>query len=132
MKAVAYRHSLPIDDPQSLIDLELTAPAPQGRDLRVRVHAVSVNPVDTKVRRNTAPPDGQPKVLGWDAAGIVDAIGPEVTLFTPGDRVMYAGDITRAGSNSELHLVDERIVGPMPATLGFAEAAALPLTAITA
>ncbi len=132
MKAVAYRHSLPIDDPQSLIDIELPEPAPQGRDLRVRVQAVSVNPVDTKVRRNSAPPPGQPKVLGWDAAGIVDAVGPEVTLFKAGDRVMYAGDITRAGSNSELHLVDERIVGPVPATLGFAEAAALPLTAITA
>ncbi|MFT3954305.1 MAG: zinc-binding alcohol dehydrogenase family protein [Piscinibacter sp.] len=132
MKAVAYHHSLPIDDPQSLIDLDLPDPVPQGRDLRVRVHAVSVNPVDTKVRRNSTPPAGQAKVLGWDAAGIVDAVGPEVTLFKPGDRVMYAGDITRPGSNSELHLVDERIVGPMPATLGFADAAALPLTAITA
>lgn len=132
MKAVAYRHCLPIDDPQSLLDLELPDPVPLGRDLRVRVHAVSVNPVDTKVRRGSAPPPGQARVLGWDAAGIVDAVGPEVTLFKPGDRVMYAGDITRPGSNSELQLVDERIVGPMPATLGFAEAAALPLTAITA
>lgn len=132
MKAVAYRHCLPIDDPQSLLDLELPDPVPLGRDLRVRVHAVSVNPVDTKVRRGSAPPSGQARVLGWDAAGIVDAVGPEVTLFKPGDRVMYAGDITRPGSNSELQLVDERIVGPMPATLGFAEAAALPLTAITA
>ncbi|MFT3663993.1 zinc-binding alcohol dehydrogenase family protein [Piscinibacter sp.] len=132
MKAVAYRRPLPIDDPQSLIDLDLPEPEPRGRDLRVRVHAVSVNPVDTKLRRNSAPPPGQARVLGWDAAGVVDAVGPEASLFKPGDRVMYAGDITRPGSNSELHLVDERIVGRMPAALDFAEAAALPLTAITA
>lgn len=97
----------------------------------MRVHAVSVNPVDTKVRANAAA-DGQPKVLGFDAAGVVEAVGAQVTLFKPGDRVMYAGDITRPGSNAELQAVDERIVGRMPASLGFAEAAALPLTAITA
>ena len=103
-----------------------------GRDLLVEVRAVSVNPVDTKVRAKSAPPAGGWKVLGWDAAGVVRAVGPEVTLFKPGDRVWYAGDISRQGTNSELHLVDERIVGRMPGSLDFAQAAALPLTALTA
>ncbi len=132
MKAVAYRQSLPIDAAESLIDVTLPEPSPGPRDLKVRVHAVSVNPVDTKVRVRAAPPAGEHKVLGWDAAGIVEAVGPQVTLFKPGDRVWYAGDITRAGSNAELQCVDERIVGRMPASLSFAQAAALPLTAITA
>ena len=132
MKAVAYRRSLPIEDAESLHDVTLPDPTPGPRDLLVRVRAVSVNPVDTKVRRNSAPPEGQWKVLGWDAAGIVEAVGADVTLFKPGDRVWYAGDLTRQGSNAELQAVDERIVGPMPESLGFAEAAALPLTAITA
>ncbi len=132
MKAVAYRRSLPIEDAESLQDTDLPDPVPDPRDLLVRVQAVSVNPVDTKVRRNAAPPDGEWKVLGWDAAGIVEAVGSDVTLFKPGDRVWYAGDLTRQGSNAELQAVDERIVGPMPRSLGFAEAAALPLTAITA
>jgi zinc-binding alcohol dehydrogenase family protein len=132
MKAVAYRQPLPIDHPESLLDLDLPDPVAEGRDLLVRVQAVSVNPVDTKVRRSSAPTDGQPKVLGWDAAGVVESVGPEVTWFQPGDRVWYAGDITRPGSNAELQRVDERIVGRMPASLGFAQAAALPLTAITA
>ena len=133
MKAVAYRQKLPVEHPDSLLDVELPdPPAPTGRDLRVRVHAVSVNPVDTKVRRGSAPPEGQAKVIGWDAAGIVESVGDAVTGFRPGDRVWYAGDITRPGSNAELQLVDERIVGRMPATLDFAQAAALPLTAITA
>ena len=132
MKAVAYRRSLPIEDAESLLDTTLPDPSPGVRDLLVRVRAVSVNPVDTKVRRNTAPPAGEWKVLGWDAAGTVEAVGPEVTLFRPGDRVWYAGDLTRQGSNAELQRVDERIVGPMPQSLGYAEAAALPLTAITA
>lgn len=132
MKAVAYRQSLPIDDPHSLLDLVLPDPsAPTGRDLLVRVQAVSVNPVDTKIRRNVDPA-GADKVLGWDAAGTVLAVGPEATLFKPGDAVFYAGAIDRAGSNAELQLVDERIVGRKPATLDFAQAAALPLTAITA
>jgi zinc-binding alcohol dehydrogenase family protein len=131
MKAVAYvEHGLPIDDPLALVDLELPAPAPGARDLLVEVRAVSVNPVDTKVRRGAAV--NGPRVLGWDAAGVVRAVGAQVTLFKPGDEVFYAGSITRAGSNSELHLVDERIVGRKPASLGFAEAAAMPLTAITA
>jgi zinc-binding alcohol dehydrogenase family protein len=132
MKAVAYRQSLPIDDPGSLLDVVLPdPPAPTGRDLLVRVGAVSVNPVDTKIRRNVDPA-GADKVLGWDAAGTVVAAGPEATLFKPGDAVYYAGAIDRPGSNAELQLVDERIVGRKPATLDAAQAAALPLTTITA
>src|SRR5882724_5309602 len=132
MKAVAYRQALPIDRAESLLDVTLPDPTPGACDLLVRVHAVSVNPVDTKLRRNAAPPDGQAKVLGWDAAGSVESVGPKVTLFKPGDRVYYAGDITRPGSNAELQAVDERIVGRMPQSLDFAHAAALPLTTITA
>ena len=132
MKAVAYYQSLPITDPAALQDIELPAPQPGPRDLLVQVHAISVNPVDTKVRHNVQPEAGAAKVLGWDVAGVVKAVGSEVSLFQPGDRVYYAGSIARAGGNSELHVVDERIVGHMPKTLGFAEAAALPLTAITA
>lgn len=132
MKAVVYRQSLPIDDANSLIDVNLPdPPAPIGRDLLVRVQAVSVNPVDTKIRRNVDPA-GAHKVLGWDAAGIVVAAGPEASLFKAGDAVYYAGAIDRPGSNAELQLVDERIVGRKPATLDFAQAAALPLTTITA
>ncbi|MGN6528289.1 MAG: zinc-binding alcohol dehydrogenase family protein [Burkholderiaceae bacterium] len=132
MKAVGYHHNLPIDDPRALEDLELPAPQPGPRDLLVRVKAVSVNPVDTKVRRNTAPPAGQAKVLGWDAVGIVEAVGPQAQGFAVGDRVWYAGSITRPGANSELHAVDARIVSKAPASLADAQAAALPLTAITA
>ena len=132
MKAVAYYQSLPIDHVDALQDVELPAPTPGPRDLLVEVKAISVNPVDTKIRRNVAPEDGAAKVLGWDASGIVKAVGSDVSLFQPGDRVYYAGAINRAGANSELHVVDERIVGRMPAKLAFAEAAALPLTAITA
>ena len=132
MKAIAYYHSLPITDPNALQDIELPAPVAGPRDLLVEVKAVSVNPVDTKVRQNVQPEGGAAKVLGWDVAGVVSAVGSEVTLFKAGDRVYYAGSIARAGGNSELHVVDERIVGHMPKSLGFAEAAALPLTAITA
>ncbi len=132
MKAVAYYHSLPADHADALLDVELPTPTPGPRDLLVEVKAISVNPVDTKIRRNVAPSDGDAKVLGWDASGIVKAVGSEVSLFQPGDRVYYAGAINRAGANSELHVVDERIVGHMPNSLPFAEAAALPLTAITA
>lgn len=131
MRAVAYTQSLPIDAERALQDVTLPDPQPAGRDLLVRVRAVSVNPVDTKVRKRTDP-GGAPKVLGWDAAGVVEAAGPDCSLFRPGDPVFYAGDISRAGANSELHLVDERIVGPKPQSLSFAEAAALPLTSITA
>lgn len=132
MKAVAYRKSLPIDHADSLIDIELPAPQAQGRDLLVEVKAISVNPVDVKIRANAAPAEGEAKVIGWDAAGVVKAVGPDVTLFKPGDEVWYAGDLTRPGTNSELHLVDERIVGHKPKNIDFAQAAALPLTAITA
>ena len=133
MKAVALTHYLPIADPQSLFDIELPSPAaPTGHDLLVRVKAISVNPVDAKVRAPKATVEATPKILGWDAAGVVEAVGAAVTLFKPGDEVFYAGDITRPGSNAQLQLVDERIVAHKPRTLDFAEAAALPLTSITA
>ncbi len=132
MKAVGYRESLPIDEAASLIDVDLPEPTPTGRDLLVRVHAVSVNPVDTKLRRGSKPKPGEVKVLGWDAAGVVEAVGPEATLFRPGDAVWYAGSVVRPGCNCELHRVDERIVGRKPASLDFAHAAAMPLTTITA
>ncbi len=132
MKAVAYRTSLPIDHADALLDITLPQPRAEGRDLLVEVMAVSVNPVDIKIRKNRAPAPDAPQVLGWDAAGVVRAVGPDATLFQPGDRVWYAGAIDRAGTNSEFHLVDERIVGHMPASLDFGAAAALPLTAITA
>lgn len=132
MKAVALTQYLPISDPSSLIDVDLPEPTPGPRDLRVRVQAVSVNPVDTKVRAPRRTVEVHPRVLGWDAAGVVEAVGEEVRLFAPGDAVYYAGDIRRPGSNQALHLVDERIAGRKPTSLSFAEAAALPLTAITA
>ncbi len=131
MKAIAYtQHGLPITDPAALVDIHLPLPTPGPRDLRVQVRAISVNPVDTKVRRNVAV--SEPRVIGWDAVGTVDAVGSEVSLFRPGDAVYYAGDINRPGSNAEYQLVDERIVGRKPASLDDAAAAALPLTAITA
>ncbi|MBC3207258.1 zinc-binding alcohol dehydrogenase family protein [Pseudomonas sp. SWRI111] len=132
MKAIAYYASLPISDTSALQDIELPEPVAGPRDLLVEVKAISVNPVDTKVRQNVAPENGAAKVLGWDVAGVVKAVGSDVTLFKAGDKVFYAGSIARAGGNSELHVVDERIVGHMPKSLGFADAAALPLTAITA
>ncbi|MCC4244334.1 zinc-binding alcohol dehydrogenase family protein [Stappia indica] len=132
MKAVGFTRYLPIDDPQSLIDLDLPKPAPQGRDILVAVRAVAVNPVDTKVRSPKDQVEDAPRVIGYDASGVVEAVGPDVTLFRPGDEVYYAGDITRPGTNQEFHLVDERIVGRKPSSLSFAEAAALPLTTITA
>ena len=119
MKAIAHTFE----------EIELPSPVAKGRDLLVKIEAISVNPVDYKQRKASS---ATPRVLGWDAAGIVQAVGPEVTLFKPGDAVYYAGDVTRPGANSELHLVDERIVGRKPARLDFAQAAAIPLTAITA
>ncbi len=132
MKAVGYRKSLPITEEEALLDIELPVPVPGPRDLLVAVKAVSVKTVDTKVRVRAAPAAGETKVLGWDAAGVVERAGAAVTLFKPGDAVFYAGSIARPGTNAEYHLVDERIVGRKPASLSFAEAAALPLTAITA
>jgi NADPH:quinone reductase len=135
MKAVALTHYLPIDDPRSFLDVDLPKPEPLGHDILVSVKAVAVNPVDTKVlagRGKEGVVEDPPRVLGWDASGVVEAVGPAVTLFAAGDEVYYAGDITRSGSNAEYQVVDERIVGRKPKTLNFAEAAALPLTTITA
>ncbi|HEY4352541.1 MAG TPA: zinc-binding alcohol dehydrogenase family protein [Paraburkholderia sp.] len=132
MKAVGLYRYLPISNPEALIDLDIDKPAPAGRDLLVKVEAISVNPVDYKVRAPKDTVEKTPRVLGWDAAGTVAAVGPDVTLFKVGDPVFYAGSITRPGANSEFHLVDERIVGRKPASLDFTQAAALPLTAITA
>ncbi|MGR9055443.1 zinc-binding alcohol dehydrogenase family protein [Rhizobium leguminosarum] len=132
MRAVAYKTPQPISAETSLIDVELPMPEARGHDLLVEIKAVSVNPVDVKVRAHSAPPADELRVLGWDAAGIVKAIGTDVTLFSPGDEVFYSGVISRPGSNAEFHLVDERIVGTKPKSLDFAAAAALPLTSITA
>jgi zinc-binding alcohol dehydrogenase family protein len=132
MRAVGYQKSLPIEDEAALVDIELPTPEPKGRELLVEIRAVSVNPIDTKVRRRVGGDAGSWKVLGWDGAGVVRAAGQEATLFRAGDAVFYAGAIGRQGTNSEFHLVDERIVGQKPSSLDWAEAAALPLTAITA
>ena len=132
MKAVGFHQNHAIDHPDALQDVERPVTELRDHDLLVEVKAVSVNPVDTKIRRGGDVPKDAPRILGWDAAGVVRATGPAATRFKPGDRVWYAGDITRPGSNSELQAVDERIVGPMPTSLDFAEAASLPLTALTA
>ena len=132
MKAVGLYRYLPITDPESLVDVEIPKPRPQGNDLLVRVMAISVNPVDTKVRSPKENVEKEPKILGWDVAGIVEETGPDCSLFKKGDQVFYAGSITRQGANSEYHLVDERIVGRKPDSLSYAEAAALPLTSLTA
>lgn len=131
MKAVAYQKAGPITSPEALVDIELDTPVAEGHDLLVRVQAISVNPVDTKIRKNVSAESGW-KVLGWDAVGVVESIGDKVTQFKVGDIVWYAGALNRQGSNSELQLVDERIVGHKPKNLEVTEAAALPLTAITA
>ncbi len=136
MKAIGLYQPLPIENPDSLVGIEIPKPKPVGKDLLVRVKAVSVNPVDTKVRS----PDSlfssnatdEPRILGWDAAGIVEQVGDGVSLFQVGDEVYYSGSLTRAGCNSEYHLVDERIVGHKPKSLSFEAAAAMPLTTITA
>lgn len=132
MKAIALTHYLPSDHPHCFIEAELPDPTPGPQDLLVRLSATSVNPVDTKVRAPKEKVESNPRVLGWDAVGDVVAVGSEVTLFKAGDRVWYAGDISRPGSNSALQLVDERIAALAPKTLSDVEAAALPLTAITA
>lgn len=131
MRAVAYRESLPVENGNSLVDVELPVPQPGPHDLLVRIEAVAVNPVDYKVRRNSDP-GGRPKVLGWDAAGTVVAVGDQVELFAVGDEVYYAGAIDRPGTNAQYHVVEESIVGPKPAALSFTDAAALPLTSLTA
>lgn len=132
MKAIGFTRSLPITDAESLVDVEMAKPTTSGRDLLVKVTAVSVNPADTMQRMRV--PDGttEPQILGWDVAGVVESVGPQVTRFQPGDAVWYAGSIVRPGANSEYHLVDERLVGTKPDSLDFAQAAALPLTALTA
>jgi len=132
MKAIGLYHYLPIEDPQSLIDLEIETPVPGACQLLVRVKAIAVNPVDVKARAQKAQAETTPRILGWDVAGIVEAVGLDCTLFEPGDAVYYAGDWLHPGANSELHLVDEHIVGRKPKNLDFAQAAALPLTTITA
>ncbi|WP_075291583.1 zinc-binding alcohol dehydrogenase family protein [Pararhizobium arenae] len=132
MKAIGYASAGPIDRDDALLDIELPRPVAAGRDLLVEVKAISVNPVDTKIRKNVSPVEGEWKVLGWDAVGKVVEVGPDVTQFKPGDKVFYAGSLIRPGANSQFHLVDERIVGKKPKSLGNAEAAALPLTSITA
>ncbi len=132
MKAIGYYQSLPIANPESLQDLDIPAPRPEPHDLLVRVRAISVNPVDTKVRMRAAGENGQPKVLGYDAVGTVEALGAQVQGFAVGDRVYYAGSIVRPGANSELHVVDARIAAKAPTSLDDAQAAALPLTTITA
>jgi len=132
MRAIGYQESRSAEDPLALVDIALPDPSPGPGDLLVRVEAIAVNPVDTKVRRRDAPADGSWRVLGWDAAGTVEAVGAAVTGFAPGDRVWYAGALNRPGCNSELQLVDARLVACRPANLAVEAAAALPLTAITA
>ncbi|MDH0685776.1 zinc-binding alcohol dehydrogenase family protein [Achromobacter animicus] len=132
MKAIAYFKNLPADHADALQDITAPDPVPGDYDLLVDVHAISVNPVDVKIRANRKPQEGKPEIIGWDAAGVVRAVGARTSLFKPGDRVWYAGALTRPGANSERHIVDERIVGHMPKSLDFAQAAALPLTTITA
>ena len=132
MRAVGFNSPQPITAETSLVDIDLPMPEATGHNLLVEIKSVSVNPVDTKVRNSAAVEEGQYRVLGYDAAGIVKAVGADVTLFRPGDEVFYAGAVNRQGTDAEFHLVDERIVGRKPKNLGFEEAAALPLTAITA
>lgn len=132
MKAIGYKENLPISDEKSLQDIELPMPKASGRDILVEIKAISVNPVDYKIRQMMKNEDGSWKVIGWDAAGIVKAVGEDVTLFKVGDEVCYAGDLTRQGSNAAYQVVDERIVGHKPKRLSFSDAAALPLTTLTA
>ncbi|MEH8019566.1 zinc-binding alcohol dehydrogenase family protein [Rheinheimera muenzenbergensis] len=132
MRAIGYTASLPIDNPQALQDLTLPLPSLKPHDLLVKISAIAANPVDYKIRQNRPGRAEKPEILGWDAVGTVVATGDAVTLFQTGDQVFYAGALDRPGANSEFHAVDERLVGLKPNTLSAAEAAALPLTAITA
>ena len=131
MKAIVYGHSED-NHLRFFFNTELLVPEPEGHDLQVQIKAVSVNPVDCKIFKNVNPEKGKQKILGWDAAGVVSAVGESVSNYGVGDNVYFAGDLTRSGCNAEFQCVDERIVGKMPASLSFSEAAALPLTAITA
>jgi len=132
MKAIGYSEQGPVTAAGSVVEFNAPDPTPGPNDLLVEVRGVSVNPVDFKVRANRPAPEGDPKILGWDATGVVKAVGADVTRFKVGDEVMYAGEFTRDGCNAELQCVDERLVGRKPSKLDFAEAAALPLTSITA
>ena len=132
MRAVVYEKPQDISSDTALIDIDRPVPEAKGFDMLVEIKAVSVNPVDTKVRRSRVPQPGGVVQLGYDAAGVVKAVGADVTLFKPGDEVYYAGVVNRDGTNAEYHLVDSRIVGHKPKSLSFRDAAALPLTAITA
>ncbi|SEW51545.1 zinc-binding alcohol dehydrogenase family protein [Chitinophaga arvensicola] len=134
MKAIGFKTSLPLSEKDSFIAFETEVPAPTGRDLLVKIKAISINPVDFKIRQNSTKDKvlDTPKIIGWDAVGVVEEVGNEVSLFKKGDEVFYAGDITRSGCNAEYQLVDERIVGSKPRSLSAAAAAAMPLTALTA
>ena len=132
MKAIGYKQAGALDRAEALVDIELDKPTPTGHDILVKVNAISVNPVDYKIRKNVSAADGAWKVLGWDAVGTVEAVGEKASAFKVGDEVFYAGSLIRQGANSEYHIVDDRIVGSKPKSISNTEAAALPLTAITA
>lgn len=134
MKAIGFKTSLPIENEDSFIEFEIIKPKPKGKEILVKINAISVNPVDFKIRQNSAKDIvlAEPKIIGWDAVGIVEAIGDDVSLFKVGDEVFYAGDVTKQGSNATYQLVDERIVGFAPKNISNTEAAAMPLTSLTA
>lgn len=134
MKAVGFKTSLPISAANSFIDFQTEKPSPQGHELLVKINAIAVNPVDYKIRQNAAKDTelAEPKIIGWDACGVVESVGSNVSLFKVGDEVYYAGDITKPGCNAEYQVIDERIVGKKPKSLSFEAAAAIPLTALTA
>ena len=134
MKAVGFKTSLPITAPDSFVDFELDKPSPKGHELLIKISAIAVNPVDYKIRQNSAKDTTLelPKIIGWDACGVVEAVGENVTLFKVGDEVFYAGDLNKPGCNAEFQLVDERIVGRKPKNLSNEAAAAMPLTSLTA
>lgn len=134
MKAIGFKTSLSIEKEDSFIEFETPKPTPDGYNLLVKIQAVSVNPVDFKIRQNSAKDTvlETPKIIGWDAVGIVEAIGDQVSLFKVGDEVYYAGDLNKQGSNAEYQLIDERIVGKKPKSLSTEQAVAMPLTGLTA
>lgn len=134
MRAIGFRTSLAINEESSFIEFELAKPKPEARDLLVKIKAIAVNPVDYKIRKNSAKDTvlENPKIIGWDAAGVVEEIGSEVSLFKVGDEVFYAGDLTKQGCNAEYQTVDERIVGKKPDSFSYEETAIMPLTSLTA